>query len=254
MVDRVERDGPSAERGLLRMTVHACDAVGLAREELRGEVAERGDQLRLDELDLLEEVALARLDLVGLRVAVPRRAALDHVGDVDVLAREADSGEELVEELPGLADERIALLVLVEAGRLAHEHEVGGGIAHAEDDLRPPRRELAACASRRFRRVGRELGAAAQCVRIRSHSPRRSIRLRRIRRSSVARRCREPRTRKAGGASSRSRSPGSPDRRRPAARAPRSGSRTTCTRTRRSASPRQSRQLPGQSANDCGRS
>src|SRR3982751_224614 len=114
VVDRVERDGPPAERGLLRMTVHPRDAVGLARKELRGEVAQRGDQLRLDELDLLEEVALAGLDLVGLRVAVPGRAALDHVGDVDVLAGETDSGEELVEELPGLADERIALLVLVE--------------------------------------------------------------------------------------------------------------------------------------------
>ena len=43
--------------------------------------------------------------------------------------------EELVEELPRLADERVALLVLVEAGRLADEHQLGLRVPDAEDDL-----------------------------------------------------------------------------------------------------------------------
>ena len=66
---------------------------GLAGEELGREVAERADHLRADQLDLGEQVALARLDLVGQRVAVPGRAALEHVGDVDVRrARARSSG------------------------------------------------------------------------------------------------------------------------------------------------------------------
>ena len=91
---------------------------------------------RLDQLDLPEEVRLARLDLVGHGVTVPGRAALDHVRDVDVCALEPDAREQLVEELAGLADERVALLVLVEAGRLADEHQVGVRVTDAEDDLR----------------------------------------------------------------------------------------------------------------------
>ena len=38
--------------------------------------------------------------------------------------------------LPAWPDERVALLVLVEAGRLADEHQVGVRVPDAEDDLR----------------------------------------------------------------------------------------------------------------------
>ena len=122
----------------------------LPGEELRREVAERRDHARLDQLDLPEEIRLAGLDLVGHRVAVPGRAALDDVRHVDVGALEPDAGEQLVEELPGLADEREALLVLVEAGRLADEHEVGVRVADAEHDLRAALGEPAAGAARRL--------------------------------------------------------------------------------------------------------
>ncbi len=105
---------------------------------------------RLDQLDLPEEIRLARLDLVGHRVAVAGRAALDDVGDVDLGAGEPDALEQPVEELAGLADERVALLVLVEARRLADEHQVGVGVAHAEDDLRAPFGEPAASAAGGF--------------------------------------------------------------------------------------------------------
>ena len=148
MVERVQRDGVAAERGLLLLPVHARDPLRLAREELRGEVAERRDEGRPDQLDLAEQVRLAGLDLVGLRVAVPGRAALEDVRDVDVAAREPDPGEEPFEQLPRLADEGHALLVLVEAGRLADEHQVGVGMPRAEDHLRPPRGEAAPLADR----------------------------------------------------------------------------------------------------------
>jgi hypothetical protein len=56
---------------------------------------------------------------------------------LSTFALEADPCQQLVEQLARLADERLALLVLVEARRFAHEHQVGIRIADAEDDLRP---------------------------------------------------------------------------------------------------------------------
>ena len=93
-------------------------------------------------------MALAGLDLVRLRVAVPGRSALEDVGDVDVPARQADALQQAVEELARRADERVALLVLVEARGLADEHEVGIRVADTEDDLRPPLGQPAASAGR----------------------------------------------------------------------------------------------------------
>ena len=171
MVDRVERHRAAADERLLRAAVHASDPGRLAGEELGGEVPERGHELRLDQLELAEEVALAGLDLVGLRIAVPGRPALEHVRDVHVPPGQADALEQPVEELACRADERVALLVLVEAGRLADEHELGVRVADAVDDLRPALREAAARAAGGLGGVRLEGGPAAQRVRLSSHSP-----------------------------------------------------------------------------------
>src|SRR3954454_17792227 len=70
VVDRVDRQLEPGDRVLLRLAVHAGDPVLAAGEQLRGEVAERADHERLDQLDLAREVRLARLDLLELRIAV----------------------------------------------------------------------------------------------------------------------------------------------------------------------------------------
>src|SRR4029079_2117308 len=95
---------------------------------------------------------------------------------------EPEPGEQLVEQLPGLADERDALLVLVEAGRLADEHQVGVRIAGAKDDLRPSLRAPAARA-----RAGRCSGAgSARSSRWLPRAPRASRRARPARHSLSA--------------------------------------------------------------------
>src|SRR5207245_7912562 len=81
------------------------------------------------------EERLAGEQLVGLGVAVVRRAALDGVADVDVLAPQAHRLDHLRQQLAGLAHERVTLQVLVLARRLADEHQARLGAADAEPDV-----------------------------------------------------------------------------------------------------------------------
>ena len=141
-----------------------------------------------------------------------------HVRDEDVVAGQADPGEELAEQLPGGADERHALLVLVEPGRLADEHQVGGRRARAEHDLRARRgsgqRVQPATASRSAASSAgsRSPGASRSAFNgRRSHSSRHSSRRRRRRRGrrgSAACWCREPRRPRTAASPSSARSRG----------------------------------------------
>src|SRR4029077_5467245 len=113
------------------------------QETLERMPAEDEHDLWFDQRQLASQVGRARLALVGHRVAVLRGPALEHVGDVDVGAAEADSGQQRVQQMAGCADERFALPVLVEAGCLADDHDVGRAGPHARDSLRARRVETA---------------------------------------------------------------------------------------------------------------
>src|SRR4051794_8652925 len=143
-MDRVQPHGARAHQPDLRAAVQAGDPRRIRAQQLRREVPQRADDLRADELDLPEQVLLAVLDLHRRGIAVAGRAALEDVGDEDVVALQADAGQQLLEHLPRCADEGQAALVLARAGRLPHEHEVRVGVAGAEDDLRAGRGELRA--------------------------------------------------------------------------------------------------------------
>src|SRR5262249_38853050 len=117
-----------------------------AEEGLRGELAEGHDDRRANRVQLCLEERLAGLDLVRLGIAVPRRPALHHVADVDLVARVAHRGDHLGEELAGGPDEGNALVVLLGSGALSHEDQARLRIADAEDDVLPARAELAALA------------------------------------------------------------------------------------------------------------
>src|SRR5690554_1491083 len=62
-----------------------------------GALADGEEHLRADERDLLVEDREVRGDLLGLGVPVAGRAALEDVGDVDLLALEVDGLEDLVQ-------------------------------------------------------------------------------------------------------------------------------------------------------------
>ena len=87
-----------------------------------------------DQLELGLEVGTARGDLIGQRIAVARGPALDHVGDVDLAPVQAGLlDQQPVEECARAADEGAPLQVLLAAGPLAHDHELGVGGPLAED-------------------------------------------------------------------------------------------------------------------------
>src|SRR5258705_6320163 len=128
MEDREQQNHAAPDLALLRPPVHPRDPGRIAREQLGREVAERADDLRLDQLDLAEQVGLAGLDLLGQRVAVARWAAADHVRDERVRALDPHLCEQIVEKLSRPSHERKPLLVLVRARRLADGAQVRVGL------------------------------------------------------------------------------------------------------------------------------
>ena len=95
----------------------AADAFGRAEQQLGGEVAQRHDDSWVDELELFVEVGPAGLDLVGEGIAVARRAALDGIGDIEVISSEAHLlQDQAVQELARPAHEGQALAVLLLTG------------------------------------------------------------------------------------------------------------------------------------------
>src|SRR5688500_14829111 len=85
---------------------------------------ERENKLRPDELELLEQVRHALLDLETLRRTVARRSALEDVRDVHVLAPQIDSRQNLVEKLPRQSDKWLTDAILVRSRRLADHDDV----------------------------------------------------------------------------------------------------------------------------------
>ena len=128
----------------------------VGREQVLGRNAPHCDhQGRGDELDLPIEVAAAVRRLIGPRVAIAGRAALEHIGDVDVLATEADRLQHGREQLPAASDEGLAPPVLLRPRRFADEHPARPGVTDPEHGLRARLAEGAARAGghRRPQRV-----------------------------------------------------------------------------------------------------
>src|SRR2546423_8836097 len=141
MEQRVDHHVEAGHRALLRPAAAPGDPDRALGESLRGEVAERGDHLRLDQLDLPHQVGLALLDFLRQRIAIARRPTHQYVRYEDIAPRQPDLPQQLVQQPPRTAYERLALLIFGRAGRLADEHQVRVGVAHAEDDVRPAPRE-----------------------------------------------------------------------------------------------------------------
>ena len=135
MEERQQENRATAQLAQLRGPAHPGDAGRTPGQQLGGEIAQRADDPRLDQADLLEQVGVARLDLDRRGVAIPGRPAHQDVGDEDFRTRHPDLLQQLGQESARAADERQPLAVLFRPRRLADEHHVGIGVAGAEDDL-----------------------------------------------------------------------------------------------------------------------
>ena len=120
-------------------------------ECLRGKRAEREDHLRLNELDLSNEVRTARDHLFRPRIPVTRRPVLEDVADEDVLSLQIDRRKNFCEQLAGGADERTARLVFSGAGRFTDTHEICVRIALARNSIGRRRIQRTSCAARDVR-------------------------------------------------------------------------------------------------------
>ena len=130
VVHRVGRRVRRACRRIRGRTVPCARADARAGLEcLQRVTAERHDHRRIEHLELALQIWRAGGNLVRLGVAVAGRPALDDVGDENLLAPPADLAQQLVEQVAGRTDERAALLVLVVAGSLADEDDLGLGMA-----------------------------------------------------------------------------------------------------------------------------
>src|SRR3954466_12021570 len=78
-IRRMKRRNQLCAAIVVHPSAQTRDRVERAQERPRGERAERDDYLRLDDVDLLEQEGLARLDLVRFGVPILGRPALDHV-------------------------------------------------------------------------------------------------------------------------------------------------------------------------------
>jgi hypothetical protein len=93
------------------------------------------DDLGHDGGDLVAEVRCRGVAFFGCGCGVVGWSDFQDVGDVDVLAGEAHCREHPVEEFARAADEGASGAVFLGTWGFADEHEPGGGVALAEDDV-----------------------------------------------------------------------------------------------------------------------
>ena len=111
------------------------NAIGQTGQQLGRKVAERTDYQRFHDRNLLLEKYTAKLDLRGLGIAVIRRPALQNICDVNILAAESDSRQQLFQQFSSLPDERYSLLVFVVPWRLTNENNTGFGTSATENQI-----------------------------------------------------------------------------------------------------------------------
>ena len=120
----------------MRLASQGAHARVAVQEGLGGEAPERDDDARGQQLDLPQQKRGAAGDLERLRIAVARRPALEHVGDIDLPpAFQIQGPQHVVEEAAGLADERLAALVFLGSRGLTDEQPDGALRPHAKDRL-----------------------------------------------------------------------------------------------------------------------
>ena len=97
--------------------------------------AKRDDDFRPHHVNLAEEEWRTGICFFGLRGAVLRRTAFDHIGDIDFFAFEAHGRNHVVEQLAGATYKRQSLRIFIRTWSFAYKQQSRVGIAVGEDNL-----------------------------------------------------------------------------------------------------------------------
>jgi hypothetical protein len=120
---------------VVKVPPEPADRLTAGKQGLRGEGAEGNNHLRRNRLNLAAQKRAAAGNLFGFGIAVAGRAALEQIADVDFLPGERHCRNHLRQQLPGLADKRLTLQVLIRAGRFTDEEHLCRRAAGAEDNM-----------------------------------------------------------------------------------------------------------------------
>ena len=102
-------------------------------QPLGGNAAQADHNLRADQPELLPQPGQAGIPFLRQRIPVLGRAAFHDVGDKDIfLPGEIHRFQILIQQLAAAAHKGQALFILILAGALTDEHDLGSGAAHAE--------------------------------------------------------------------------------------------------------------------------
>jgi len=123
----------------------------VAVEQVLGRHAPQSDEHpRAYQIDLAVEVPSTLSGFVRRRVAIVGRPALDDISDVDILPVETDRLDDLRQELARPSDKRQTLPILFGSRPFADEHQLGLGIAGAEDNTLAAGAQIAERATHRL--------------------------------------------------------------------------------------------------------
>ena len=117
-----------------------------ADKRLRSAIPQAHDNFRADNVKLAHKERRACFNLIFFRQTIFRRPALDHIGDVHILPRQAHGFDHLRQQLARAAHKWQPLHVFIAPRAFAHEHQVGARVAVAKNNFVPALAEFTALA------------------------------------------------------------------------------------------------------------
>ena len=124
-----------SKRDFVHDATEARDAEFTLEKEFGRGTAERHDGFRAKNRKLREEIRTTAFDFMRERSAIVRRSRLQHVGDVDVLARKSHRADHLIQFLPCFPNKRPTGEILRFARCLTDEDEFCLGVSLAEHEV-----------------------------------------------------------------------------------------------------------------------
>ena len=128
---------------IVRASAKLAQTLIAVEQYLGCKTAHGHDNSRPNQIDLSVEERTALPDLLPEGITVIRGAALEHIGDVDIVTRQADAAEHGTQQDPRSADEGQSLLVFLCARGFSDEKPAHGRLPGTENDLAPGSMEFA---------------------------------------------------------------------------------------------------------------